>query len=438
MVLSPYSPSIPQEIIENIIDSCSNNRPALLCCALVSKQWLPRSRQHLFYKIRIFGYPEVVEKRLRQLNSLPLHLMDIVRDFEYLLPRASSMDSDTNSQTLELLESVLGKIVGNLRRLSLGGLDLTKFRPGWLPSLLANCSHLEGFVLSEVEIDSVSQLLTARNEFVKVKSLELLHIHEKDVLDDQDTRLLSCVHSVSPPDSNRGDPSYIEDLSIGFVAKAVISSLFHAHDAPYSFSHLEKLRLYRGDSRDSGWDLLWKCRETLTYLDFPLDQCEFISSFYAVKSSLALLNSNIEWIHADYQLLSKSATSCFPSLTHLSIDMGPLCTLDTVSTQLAQLMPSRFPALRRTIFWIHPSKITPELLSAFSSQDDKSLGFLCERLSGLKKITVMITLQSHMIERNSTFKNLVCVPGSGKTTEGLLEVLTSLDRWPAGPEHFSS
>jgi len=161
-------------------------------------------------------------------------------------------------------------------------------------------------------------------------------------------------------------------------------------------------------------------------------------NFYAIKSIFALLNSNIEWVHVDYQLLSKSPTSCFPSLTHLSIDMGPLCTLDTVSTQLAQLMPSHFPALRRTIFWMHPSKIMPELLSALSSQDDKSLGFLCERLSELKKITVVITLQSHMIERNSTFKNLVCVPGSGKTTEELLEVLTLLDRWPAGPEHFNS
>ncbi|THU80249.1 hypothetical protein K435DRAFT_689453, partial [Dendrothele bispora CBS 962.96] len=56
--------NLPQEIVETVIDHCSDFRSTLLSCALVSKKWLPRSQYHLFREIRVFGYPQVVRSRL--------------------------------------------------------------------------------------------------------------------------------------------------------------------------------------------------------------------------------------------------------------------------------------------------------------------------------------------------------------------------------------
>ncbi|KAJ7036712.1 hypothetical protein C8F04DRAFT_1257595 [Mycena alexandri] len=48
-----HSPSgvnmrVPIELVENIIDASCSNSPTLAACSLVCKQWLPRSRHHLF------------------------------------------------------------------------------------------------------------------------------------------------------------------------------------------------------------------------------------------------------------------------------------------------------------------------------------------------------------------------------------------------------
>jgi hypothetical protein len=47
-------PTLPQELIDHIIDLLHHNPKTLMDCCLVSKSWVPRTRTHLFARIR-FG-----------------------------------------------------------------------------------------------------------------------------------------------------------------------------------------------------------------------------------------------------------------------------------------------------------------------------------------------------------------------------------------------
>lgn len=44
---------LPQELVENIVDCLSDDRPVLETCSLVATTWLPRSRHHLFNRVSL-------------------------------------------------------------------------------------------------------------------------------------------------------------------------------------------------------------------------------------------------------------------------------------------------------------------------------------------------------------------------------------------------
>jgi len=44
---------LPQELVEDVVDCLSDDRPALEACSLVAKTWLPRSRHHLFNRVSL-------------------------------------------------------------------------------------------------------------------------------------------------------------------------------------------------------------------------------------------------------------------------------------------------------------------------------------------------------------------------------------------------
>lgn len=49
---STSPPSLPIELTDLIVDDLQSNHQALLSCSLVSRDWLPRSRHHLFRQLR--------------------------------------------------------------------------------------------------------------------------------------------------------------------------------------------------------------------------------------------------------------------------------------------------------------------------------------------------------------------------------------------------
>jgi len=53
------NPTLPAELLDNIADRLNTTRVLRSCC-LVSKSWIPRTRRHLFAKIK-FGLPEELE-----------------------------------------------------------------------------------------------------------------------------------------------------------------------------------------------------------------------------------------------------------------------------------------------------------------------------------------------------------------------------------------
>ncbi|KAF8214658.1 hypothetical protein K438DRAFT_1562809, partial [Mycena galopus ATCC 62051] len=46
-------PEFPGELIDSVVDHLKTDKAALLACSLVSTQWLPRSRQHLFWSVSL-------------------------------------------------------------------------------------------------------------------------------------------------------------------------------------------------------------------------------------------------------------------------------------------------------------------------------------------------------------------------------------------------
>ncbi|KAJ7190435.1 hypothetical protein GGX14DRAFT_48042, partial [Mycena pura] len=45
--------SLPAELVDSVVDLLGSDRPALKVTSLLSRQWLPRSRHHLFSSIRL-------------------------------------------------------------------------------------------------------------------------------------------------------------------------------------------------------------------------------------------------------------------------------------------------------------------------------------------------------------------------------------------------
>ena len=45
--------SVPQELIDTIIDHLHDDPPSLLACGLATKKWLPSSRYHLFSRVAL-------------------------------------------------------------------------------------------------------------------------------------------------------------------------------------------------------------------------------------------------------------------------------------------------------------------------------------------------------------------------------------------------
>ena len=135
------------ELIDNIIDVLSDDKPTLMACSAVCKFWLPRSRYALFGRMKIKVHPTNSEAFFRLLDSpsstiIPyVHSLHIERDyggggefwFKDVLPRLAVLGASLKSIVLTLANFVTlaaelqPSLWANFQRLSQLRLDRCRF-----------------------------------------------------------------------------------------------------------------------------------------------------------------------------------------------------------------------------------------------------------------------------------------------------------------------
>lgn len=135
------------ELIDNIIDVLSNDKPTLMACSTVCRFWLPRSRYALFGQMKIKVRPTNSEAFFRLLDSpsstiIPyVHSLHIERDyggggefwFKDVLPRLTVFGASLKSIVLTLANFVTlaaelqPSFWANFQRLSQLRLDRCRF-----------------------------------------------------------------------------------------------------------------------------------------------------------------------------------------------------------------------------------------------------------------------------------------------------------------------
>ncbi|KAK0186331.1 hypothetical protein F5146DRAFT_127479 [Armillaria mellea] len=80
--LTPLIPSIPPEIIDEIIDNLSNDRRALVACSTVCHFFYPRTRHHIFRTIYFTGHHRHPVARFVDIVNASPHLLSCVIDMK--------------------------------------------------------------------------------------------------------------------------------------------------------------------------------------------------------------------------------------------------------------------------------------------------------------------------------------------------------------------
>ncbi len=75
-------PSIPPEIIDEIIDYLSNDRRALVSCSSVCRLFYPRTRQHIFRTVYFTGHHRHPVARSVDIVNISPHLLSCVIDMK--------------------------------------------------------------------------------------------------------------------------------------------------------------------------------------------------------------------------------------------------------------------------------------------------------------------------------------------------------------------
>ena len=164
---------LPQELVEDVVDCLSNDRPMLETCSLVAKTWLPRSRHHLFNKVSLNnGNVRKWCSAIRPGPDGPSHLV-----------RTLTLQQTQGHRWLGALDEISDHF-SSFRRvedLSITWLDLSDFEPG---SLARHFVHY-GSSLRSLRLSYLSADFSALTTFLHLfPSLEDLLIHTPDLYDD--------------------------------------------------------------------------------------------------------------------------------------------------------------------------------------------------------------------------------------------------------------
>ena len=166
---------LPQELVEDIVDRLSGDRPMLETCSLVATTWLPRSRHHLFNGVSLNS--KTVKKWCSAIRPGPdgpsnlIHTLSLYQAPGHRWLGTGSLD-------------VISNHFSSFRRvedLSITWLDLGDFEPGSLTRHFVHFgSSLRSLRLSYLCAD-FSALITFLQFF---PNLQNILIHTPDLRDD--------------------------------------------------------------------------------------------------------------------------------------------------------------------------------------------------------------------------------------------------------------
>lgn len=115
-------PTVPQELIDVIIDYLYNDHPSLRACALVASSWSGRSQQHLFSRIVFAGRSWPDKPKSQTAAELFLHLIESVPHIPSFVRHLEIVEGDIFEydrwlgQSIQVLDRILPALT-NLRTL---------------------------------------------------------------------------------------------------------------------------------------------------------------------------------------------------------------------------------------------------------------------------------------------------------------------------------
>ena len=157
--------SIPQELIDKIIDQLHTDQDTLKACAVVSRSFLSPSRRHLYYSIDLGdSFTISVQRSLQKLyDILKSHpdIASLIREFHILLVRGPAIFTDWIEEDV-LLQGILG--MTQLQLLSLNGTvyhstDMWDDIPINIQSAVLQC--FQSPTLTEVRLNCIGTLPTS-------------------------------------------------------------------------------------------------------------------------------------------------------------------------------------------------------------------------------------------------------------------------------------
>jgi len=166
---------LPQELVEDVVDCLSNDRPVLESCSLVATTWLPRSRHHLFNRVSLNG--DTAKKWCSAIPPGP--------DGPSNLVRALTLQQAQGYRWLETksLDDISDHF-SSFRRvedLSITWLDLGDFEPG---SLARHFLHY-GSSLRSLRLSYLCADFSALTTFLQLfPNLQDILIHTPDLRED--------------------------------------------------------------------------------------------------------------------------------------------------------------------------------------------------------------------------------------------------------------
>ena len=178
---------LPQELVEDIVDRLSDDRPTLEICSLVATTWLPRSKAHIFN--RVFLNSDNAKKWCSAVRPGP--------DGPSHLVRTLSLQQAQGYRWLgtKILDEISDHFSSfrRVENLSITWLDLGDFEPG---SLTRHFVHF-GSSLRSLRLSYICADSSALIAFIRLfPNLEDLLIHTPDLCDDSPP---SHVSRPSPP-----------------------------------------------------------------------------------------------------------------------------------------------------------------------------------------------------------------------------------------------
>ncbi|KAK0200558.1 hypothetical protein DFS33DRAFT_166470 [Desarmillaria ectypa] len=281
--------SIPQELVDMIIDEVGDNKESLQACALASRAFYPRASAHLFERIRLRAF----EKRF-----------DAFRDLCHQNPRLAQLVKSLHIiHRREDANLWLSEIIRNVSALTLEQV------------VLAGCTQLPSFNkltmlrLIDVKLPRVPQ---AHELFKNIPRLERLILESISLPEKED-----FAPSESPPPVSE---HYLDDRDCIHLRELVLrpdhtllqgSSAFVYRSRAYgvSFSQLEKLT-FEGVYNAYGYRALEEIVDTAAESLVSLDM-SFAYELFGVKPGLSPTNfihlphvRHIAFVLKDYSRLS--------------------------------------------------------------------------------------------------------------------------------------